>query len=327
MMKSLASNNLIHVLLFTVLWCSAQGHGQTYPSKPIRFIVPAAPGGAPDFSARLVGQHLSEALGQPIVIDARAGGRGIIGSEIGAQSVPDGHTLILGYAGPFAINPSLYEKLSYDPIRDFDPITLISSGQNILVVNPSVSARSVKELIALAASKPGQLTFASGGTGQSSHLSMELLMWMAKIKLIHVPYTGNAPAMRDVLSGQVMMQFVALTPAIPQINVGKLRALGVTGSKRTTALPEVPTIAEAGVPGYEVLTWYGAFVPAKTPKTITTKLNSEMVRILNLPDVGDRFRRFGLDPGGNSQQEFRDYLKVEISRWRGVLREARIKVD
>lgn len=326
-MNDSTSCKLIRLLLFVFFWGSASSYGQAYPSKPIRFIVPAAPGGAPDFSARLIGQHLSETLGQPVVIDARAGGRGIIGSEIGAQSVPDGHTLILGYAGPFAINPGLYEKLSYDPIRDFDPITLISSGQNILVVNPSVSVKSVKELIALAASKPGQLTFASGGTGQSSHLSMELMMWMAKIKMIHVPYTGNTPAIRDVLSGQVMMQFVALTPAIPQINAGKLRALGVTGSKRTSALPDVPTIAEAGVPGYEVLTWYGAFVPAKTPKLVTARLNTEMIRILNMPDVSDRFRRFGLDPGGNSQQEFRDYLKVEIARWRAVLKEAKIKVD
>jgi len=316
----------VALVLVSILGISIT-HAQSYPSKPIRFLVPASPGGAPDFSARLVGQHLSDALGQTVIVDTRDGGRGIIGTEIGAKSAPDGHTLILGYAGPFSINPGLYQKLSYDPVRDFDPITLIAAGQNILVVNPSVAAKSVKELIALAKNKPDQLTFASGGTGQSSHLSMELFMWLAKIKMVHVPYKGNTPAMRDVLGGQVMMQFIALTPAIPQIKLGKLRGLGVTGGKRSNAIPEVPTIAEAGVAGYQVLTWYGAFVPAKTPKAITAKLNAEMVRIIGLPDVADRFQRFGLDPVGNSSQEFGKYLRSEISQWREVIKEAKIQVD
>lgn len=326
-MRNLGSLSMACMFVLTMLFGVSLSHSQNYPSKPIRFVVPASPGGAPDFSARLVGQYLSDALGQAVVVDTRDGGRGIIGTEIGAKSAPDGHTLILGYAGPFSINPGLYKKLSYDPVRDFDPITLIAAGQNILVVNPSVAAKSVKELISLAKSKPGQLTFASGGTGQSSHLSMELLMWLAKIKMVHVPYKGNTPAMRDVLGGQVMMQFIALTPAIPQIKTGKLRGLGVTGSKRSNALPDIPTIAQAGIAEYEVLTWYGAFVPAKTPNAITAKLNSEMVRIIRLPEVADRFHRFGLDPVGNSSQEFGKYLRNEIAQWRQVIKEAKIQVD
>lgn len=300
---------------------------QNYPVRPIRLVVPAPPAGAPDALARLMGQAMTDSLGQPVVVDNRAGGNGIIGSEIAARAAPDGYTIVMGYAGPFSINPGLYDKLPYDPVKDFVPITLIASGQNILVVNPSVPAKSVKELVALAKSKPGQLNFASGGTGQSSHLSMELFMSMAGIKMVHVPYKGAGPAMADVIGGQVSLQFLALPPAIPQLKAGKLRGLAVTGSTRSRALPEVPTVAESGLPGYEVLTWYGAFAPAKTPNSIVSLLNSEMVKILRRPHAEEQFRRLGLETGGNSPEEFGRYLRGEIDKWKKVVKDAGIKIE
>ena len=270
---------------------------------------------------------MTDSLGQTVVVDNRAGGNGIIGSEIGARAAPDGYTIVMGYAGPFSINPGLYDKLPYDPVKDFAPITLVATGQNILVVNPSVPAKSVKELIALAKSKPGQLNFASGGTGQSSHLSMELFMSTAGIKMVHVPYKGAGPAMADVMGGQVFLQFLALPPAIPQMQAGKLRGLAVTGSKRSPALPEIPTVAESGLPGYEVLTWYGAFAPAKTSRSIVTFLNSEMIKILRRSDTVEQFRRLGLEAGANSPEEFGKYLRCEIDKWRKVVKDANIRIE
>ncbi|OGA46760.1 MAG: hypothetical protein A3F74_20725 [Betaproteobacteria bacterium RIFCSPLOWO2_12_FULL_62_58] len=306
---------------------AAGAQAQNYPIRPIRFVVPAPPGGAPDALARLTGQGLTDSLGQTVVVDNRAGGNGIIGSEIGARAAPDGYTIVMGYAGPFSINPGLYDKLPYDPVKDFAPITLVATGQNILVVNPSVPAKSVKELIALAKSKPGQLNFASGGTGQSSHLSMELFMSTAGIKMVHVPYKGAGPAMADVMGGQVFLQFLALPPAIPQMQAGKLRGLAVTGSKRSPALPEIPTVAESGLPGYEVLTWYGAFAPAKTSRSIVTFLNSEMIKILRRSDTVEQFRRLGLEAGANSPEEFGKYLRGEIDKWRKVVKDANIRIE
>lgn len=300
---------------------------QNYPTRPIRFIVPAPPGGAPDALARLTGQKLTEALGQAVIVDNRGGGNGIIGSELGARAAPDGYTIVMGYAGPFSINPGLYDKLPYDPVKDFVPLTLIAIGQNILVVNPSVPARSVNALIALAKSKPGQINFASGGTGQSSHLSMELFMSMAGIKMVHVPYKGAGPAMADVISGQVALQFLALPPAIPQIKTGKLVALGVTGSKRASSLPDVPTIAETGLPGYEVLTWYGAFAPAKTPKAIAAKLSGEMIKAVKSKELDEQFQKQGLEAGGNSPEDFGKYLRIEIDKWRKVVKDAGLKIE
>lgn len=322
------AKTLVSILLIgasSSLTASAQA--QNYPVRPIRFVVPAPPGGAPDALARLMGQGLTENLGQTVVVDNRAGGNGIIGSDIGARAAPDGYTIVMGYAGPFSINPGLYDKLPYDPVKDFVPITLIATGQNILVVNPSVPAKSVKELVALAKSKPGQLNFASGGTGQSSHLSMELFMSTAGIKMVHVPYKGAGPAMADVMGGQVSLQFLALPPAIPQMKAGKLRGLAVTGSKRSPALPEIPTVAESGLPGYEVLTWYGAFAPTKTPRSIVTLLNSEMIRILRRPDMEEQFRRRGLEAGANSPEEFGRYLRGEIDKWKKVVKDANIRIE
>jgi tripartite-type tricarboxylate transporter receptor subunit TctC len=298
-----------------------------YPTRPLRYVVPAPPGGAPDTLARQTGQKLAEALGQPVVIDNRGGGNGIIGSVIAARAVPDGYTIVMGYAGPFSINPALHPKLPYDPVKDFVPLTLIATGQNILVVNPSVNARSVKELIALAKAKRNELNFASGGTGQSSHLSMELFMSMAGIKMVHVPYKGAGPAMADVISGQVSLQFLALPPAIPQIKAGKLVALGVTGAKRAVPLPDVPTIAESGLPGYEVLTWYGAFAPVKTPKTLVGKLSTELVNAVRRKDMQDQLQKQGLEAGGSTPEQFGRYVQAEVEKWRKVVRDAKLKIE
>lgn len=298
-----------------------------YPSRPVRYVVPAPPGGAPDTLARQTGQKLAEALGQAVVIDNRAGGNGIIGSEIAARAVPDGHTIVMGYAGPFSINPALYDKLPYDPIKDFVPLALIATGQNVLVVHPTVPARTVKELIALAKAKPGQLNFASGGTGQSSHLSMELLLSMAGIRMVHVPYKGAGPAMADVLAGHVLLQFLAMPPAIPQIKAGKLVALGVTGTRRAVSLPEVPTIAESGLPGYEVLTWYGAFAPARTPRPIVARLSRELATALQSRDMQEQLQKQGLDAGNLTPADFGRYVEGEVRKWRKVVSDAKLKIE
>ncbi|MEO7404173.1 MAG: tripartite tricarboxylate transporter substrate binding protein, partial [Burkholderiales bacterium] len=305
------------VRLLCAITLSAVGlaQAQDYPSRPIRVIVPAPPGGAPDAIARIVGQKLSERLHQQVLVDNRGGGNGVIGSELAARAVPDGYTLVLGYAGPFSINPSMYEKLPYDPVHDFAPISMLALSQNVLVVHPSFPARSLKELIVQAKEKSGALNYASGGSGQSSHLSMELLMQMASIKMTHIPYKGAGPALADTISGHVPLHFVAVAPAIPLIKAGKLVALGVTGVKRVPSLPDVPTIAEAGLPGYEVQTWYGAFARAGTPPAVLKKLQSEVAAILKLPDILERFDQQGLEAGDGNPAALARYLEAEIDKW------------
>ena len=311
--------------LLVLIAAGSTVQAQDFPTRPVRFIVPAPPGGAPDAVARIVSQKMSQQMGQQVVVDNRGGGNGIIGSEAAARAPGDGYTMVLGYAGPFSINPGLVPNLSYDPIKDFTPLTLLATSQNVLVVHPSFPARSLKEMIALAKAKPGTINYASGGTGQSSHLSMELLLHMAGIKMTHIPYKGASPALADTISGHVPLHFLALSPAIPLIKAGKLVALGVTGSKRSAQMPDVPTIAEAGLPGYEVLTWYGALVSAATPKPIVARLHAEMVTALKSPEVTEHFQRQGLEPGGNSSEAFGVYLKQEIEKWRQLVKDAGIK--
>jgi len=312
---------LAFVLIATVL------QAQDFPSRPIRFIVPAPPGGAPDAVARIISQRMTTQLGHQVIVDNRGGGNGIIGSEAGARAAGDGYTMVMGYAGPFSINPGLVPNLSYDVVKDFTPLTLLAISQNVLVVHPSFPARSVKELISLAKAQPGKINYASGGTGQSSHLSMELLLQMAGAKMTHIPYKGAGPALADTISGHVPLHFLALAPAIPLIKSGKLIAIGVTGSSRSQALPEVPTIAESGLTGYEVLTWYGALVPSSTPKAIVTKLHTEMVAALKTPEVVEFYKRQGLEPGGNSSEAFGTYLQVEIEKWKQLIKDRGIKSE
>ena len=319
-------------LLPLICWCCAlvapmAVNAQEWPARPLRFIVPAPPGGAPDTIARIVGQKLGDRLGQQVIIDNRGGGGGIIGTEAAAKMPPDGYMLVLGYAGPFSINPGLQEKLSYDPVRDFAPVTMIATSQNILVVHPSFGPRTIAEFIALAKAKPGEINYASGGTGQSTHLSMELLMQMGGFKLTHIPYKGAGPALADAIGGRVQAHFIAVPPALPLLKSGKLVAIGVTGPRRLAALPDVPTIAESGIAGYDVQTWYGAFVRAGTPAPIVARLHAEMIAVLKSREIEELFERQGLDIGGGSAESLAAALDTEIAKWRRVVKAAGIKPE
>ena len=317
----------VHLFALALAALASCVQAQEFPSRPLKFIVPAPPGGAPDAVARVVGQRLATQLGQQVVVENRGGGNGIIGSEAGARAPADGYTVVIGYAGPFSINPGLVPNLPYDVIKDFTPLTLLAASQNVLVVHPSFPARSVAELISAARTQPGTINYASGGTGQSSHLSMELMLHMAGVKMTHIPYKGAGPALADTISGHVPLHFLALTPAIPLIKSGKLVALGVTGAARATSLPEVPTIAEAGLPGYQVLTWYGALVPSATPKPVVARLHAELVAALKSPELVEFYKRQGLEPGGNSSEAFGIYLKEEIDKWKQLIKDAGITRD
>ena len=300
---------------------------QTYPSKPIRFVAPFPPGGPADILARIIGQHLSESWGQQVVVDNRAGAGGNIGSEIVAKSPADGYTLLLGFVGTHAINASLYNRMPYDNVKDFEPVSLIAMVTIILVVHPSVPANSVKELIALARSRPGELTFGSPGNGTPQHLAGELFNTMAKVKMLHIPYKGAVPALNDLLGGRVSMIFSSMPPALPHIKAGKLRALAVTSGKRSPVVADVPTISESGLPGYEVINWYGVLTPAGTPKDIVVKLSGEIRRIMNLPDVKERLAAQGAETYTSSPQEFSAYIKSETEKWAKVVKFSGARVD
>jgi tripartite-type tricarboxylate transporter receptor subunit TctC len=304
--------------------CAQHAAAQSYPTKPIRFIVPFPPGGGNDTMARTFGQKMTQSLGQQVVIDNRAGAGGNIGAETAAHALPDGYTLFLGGVGSHGINPNLQTKLPYDPIRDFAPISLIASAPLVIVVPPSVPAKSLGELITLAKSRPGELNYASSGAGTIAHLSAELLNSMAGIKLEHVPYKGTGPALTDLLGGRVQVMFNSAVSILPQVRSGKLRALAMTASKRSSAMPDLPTVTEAGVPGYEAASWYGVLAPAHTPRAIVQKLNGEIVRIAQSPDVRERLAADGADPVGNSPEEFAVYIKRELARWARVIEQARI---
>jgi tripartite-type tricarboxylate transporter receptor subunit TctC len=299
---------------------------QPYPNKPIRMIVAVPPGGPADTLARLVSPRLAEALGQSVVIDNRPGANGNIAYEMAARAVPDGYTFVLVAAG-VAINPSLYHEVKYDLLRDFAPITQGISVPNILVVHPSVAATSVKELIALAKERPGQLTFASAGNGTSGHLALEQFRLMSGIQVIHVPYKGGGPALSEVLAGQVQALFSIALAAIPQVKAGKVRALAITSARRSALAPELPTVAELGFPGFEVVGWFGWLAPAKTPQEIVNRLNSEIVRILKLPEMKERLLGLGADPVGNSAQAFAAFIKSEHDKWARVIRQANIRAE
>jgi tripartite-type tricarboxylate transporter receptor subunit TctC len=300
---------------------------QTYPNKPIHLIVAFPPGGTTDVVARLVGQKLSEGLGQPVVVDNRPGASGIIGTEMAAKAAADGYTLLMGYITTNAINPSLYGKLPYDPVKDFAPVSWIASAPLLVMVHPSIPVNSVKELIALAKSKPGQLSYASGGNGSPPHLAGELFKTMAGVDMMHVPYKGSAPAMVDVLGGHVPVYFDGIVTTLPQVKAGKLRALGVTSAKRSPSAPEIPTVAESGLPGFEVISWWGMVVQAGAPKEIVSKLNSEIVKIVQMPDVKERLASQGAIPMGSTPEQFAAHIKAETAKWGKVIRECGVKVD
>ena len=310
----------------SLMLCSAAVQADDYPSKPIRLIVPYPPGGSTDLVARVVGIKLGEQWPQQVVIDNRPGANGMIGSELVAHAVPDGYTLVLGTIGPFAINAGLY-RMPYDIVNDFAPITYSANVANVLVVNPSVPAKDLKELLALARAKPATLTFGSSGTGGAPHMAVELLKILAKVDVIHVPYKGGGPAMTDLVGGQISASFASMPSSIQFIRAGKLRALGVSASRRSPALPEVPTIAEAGVPGFSVLDWQGFFATAKTPPEIVNKLNAEIRRILALPDVQERLTTAGVEIHTTTPKEWGDFVKSERDKWLKVTKQAGIKPE
>src|SRR5215467_11453057 len=300
---------------------------QSYPSKPIRMIVAYPPGGGTDIVGRTVAQKLGEALGQSVVVENRGGASGNIGTELAAHAAPDGYTILMGNVAPNAINASLFRNLPFDPVADFAPVTLVASTPNVLVVHPSTPARTVKEVVALARAKPGALNFASAGVGSSSHLAGELFRVLAGAEIVHVPYKGGGPAMVDVLSGQVQLYFATIPAAMPHVKSGKLAPIAVTSARRSRALPEIPTIAESGVPGYEASTWYGLLAPAHSPDAAITRLHDGVVRILGERALREKLADQGFEPVGDSPQEFAAYIKSEIAKWGKVIRDAGIRPE
>ena len=299
---------------------------QTYPSKPLRMIVPFPPGGPTDITGRTLSQKLSERWNQPVIVENRPGAGSVIGTDLAAKSPPDGYTLLLG-SNSIALQPLLQAKLPYDPARDLTPVILAARIPNVLVVHPSVPANTVAEFIALAKARPGVVNYASVGNATGPHLFGELFRSMTGADIVHVPYKGTAPAVADLLGGQVHALFDSLATAIPNIRSGKLRALGVTSLQRSRSAPDIPTIAESGVQGYEATGWFGVLVPAGTSPEIVSKLNAELAGILKLPDVEERFLKFGAEGGGGSPEQFAAFIRSEHSKWGKIIKEAGIRAE
>ena len=299
---------------------------QNYPDKPIRVVDAYSPGGTSDILGRILGQKFLESQGQPWIMDNRPGANGIIGSEFVAKSPPNGYTLLM-FTSTLTVQPSIYKNLPYDVLKSFVPVVLVSSTANVVVVHPTIPVKNVKEFIALARAKPGQLTYASGGAGTSTHMSMELFKSMAKLNIRHIPYKGITPGVIDVIGGHVDCAFATMPVALPYIRSGKLRALAVTSEKRAKATPEIPTVAEAVLPGYDAVNSVGVLAPAETPREIVHKLNAEIARILDLPDVRERFAVVGAEAAGGTPEKFGNYIRSEISKWAGVVKSSGMEVQ
>jgi len=313
-------------LAFTGLLAAEVAPAQPYPTRPLRIVVPLAPGGTTDILARMTAQRLSEVLGQPVVVDNRPGGGGTIGNRIVAQAPGDGYTLLMA-TPTMTINPSLHRDAGYDAVRDFAPVSLIAAIPIVLAVHPAVPARSVKELIALARAKPGTLNYASSGSGGGPHLSAALFADMAGIDIVHVPYKGSGPALTDLLGGQVQMQFSGLPPLIAFIRSGRLHALAVGGVSRSSALPDVPTVAEAGLPGYDAASWQGIALPASAPKRIVDLLAGEIARFVATTEARTRLAELGAEPVGGTPQAFAAFVRAEVPKWAQVIRRAGARAD
>jgi tripartite-type tricarboxylate transporter receptor subunit TctC len=325
--------NLLSSLKFIALAASTGGagvaglaHAQAYPNKPVRMIVPFAAGGGTDIVARTMAPKLSEAFGQPFVVENRAGANANIGMDLVAKSPADGYTLSFT-SSSLAINPSLYKKLTYDPIKDFAPITLATLIPFILVAHPSLPVNSLRELVAFTAARPRQLSYASSGAGNATHLSMALFERMAKLELIHIPYKGTGQGIIDLMGGHVQLMFGAIPSTLPQVRAGKLKLLAVSSAKRSAVLPGAPTVAEGGVPGYELTSWYGALAPAGTPSAIVDRLNGEMVKALNHPDIKARLTSEGAEPAGNTPRQFAAFILSERDKYAEVVSAARVPVE
>ena len=300
--------------------------GQSYPTRPVRFVVPFPPGGGNDIVGRIVAQRLVEPLGVPVVVDNRGGAGGTIGTDIVAKAPPDGHTMLVNNIS-LAVNATLYPRLPYETLRDLAPVTLLGRQPNLLVSHPAAPFASVKDLLAAARARPGQITFATGGVGTAGHLATELLMLTAKIEMIHVPYKGLGPALVDLMGGRVQVAVSTLASALPQLKGGKLKAFAVTTAKRSAFFPELPTMAEAGVPGYEFSTWYGLVLPGGTPKPVVERLNAVVGKVLASPSLREQFASQGLEATPGSSAEFDGYLRSEVAKWGKVIRTAGIRPD
>ena len=323
----LVAQTLAITFAFVLGILPADALAQSYPSRPVRLVVPFPAGGTTDILARAMAEKLSGALGQQFVVDNRPGAGGNIGSDIVAKSQADGYTLLMGTVGTHAINPSLYPKMPYDHVKDFVPVVLVAGVPNVLVVNPTVPAKTVAELIALAKEKLGTINFASSGNGTSIHLSGELFKLLAGVQIAHVPYKGSAPALTDLIGGQVQIMFDNLPSALPHIKGGKLRALAVTSSKRAPALPDLPTIAESGVAGFEASSWFGILAPAATPRDIVQRINAEANKALHAPDMREKLLAQGAEAVGNSPEFFADTIRTETVKWAKVVKDSGARVD
>jgi len=324
-MKRFLFQTLIALGLIGAMLPSVQAQG--YPNKPIRLIVPFPPGGGNDVIGRIIAQKLTERFGQQVVVDNRAGANGIVGLQALMQAPPDGYTIGVAAAGPMAVNPSLYDKLPYDSLKDFAYVTNMVIFPLILITHPSVPVKTTQELVNLAKAKPKQIFFATPGSGNSAHLAGELLNSMANIQTVHVPYKGQGPAMADLVTGQVQMMFASIPSVLAQVKSGQVNAIAMGSAKRVPSLPDIPTLSESGVPGFEAYSWVGILAPAKTPKDIITKLNKEIVDILKQKDVADMLNQQGALPVGDTPEQFAAYVKAEINKWGAVVKSANIKAD
>jgi tripartite-type tricarboxylate transporter receptor subunit TctC len=315
------------VVMALVATSGVFAQAQPYPTKPIRFVVPYPAGGPLDTVARLLGQKVAESTRQPVIVDNKPGAGGNIGADAVAKAPPDGYTILMGAVATHAINPTLYASIPYDPIRDFAPVTQVASTPNVLVVHPSIPASSVKEFIAYARANPSKLNFGSGSTGSAGHLAGELFKTMTGIDMTHVPYKGAAPAMQDLIGGQIQLMFDNLASSLAQVRAGKVKALAVTTSKRSALAPELPTIAESGLPGFDINTWFGIFVPAATSREVVERLHAEFTRALAAPDVRERMLNLGAEPVGSTPEEFAVYIRSEAAKYARVIKASGARVD
>jgi tripartite-type tricarboxylate transporter receptor subunit TctC len=324
-MYSLLACVLLSLLVSS--YVAAQVAPAAYPTKPIRIVVPFTPGGPADMIARPIAQGVTESWGQQVIIDNRPGGSGNIGAELAAKSAPDGYTLLLATPGIIAVNPSLYSKIQFDTLRDFAGVTNAATTASIMVVPPSLPVQSVKDLIRIARERPGQLSYASSGNGSASHLGTEMFKSIAHVDIVHVPYKGAAPGVTDLMGGHVQLMIIGMPVALPHVRSGKLKSLGVASLKRSLAAPELATLNESGLPGFEVLNWMGLVVAAKTPRGIVAKLSAEIRGILHKPDMRERLLAQGFEAVGNTPDEFDGYIRSEIAKWSKVVKQAGIKPD
>lgn len=325
--KEVASHIALCLVAVFLWFANLNAYAQTYPTKPIKIIVPYPAAGTPDILAREIASKLTAVLKQQVIVDNRPGAGGNIGSDLVAKSAPDGYTLIMGTVATHSINQSLYKKLPFDPIKDFAPIILVTTTPNVLVVNPKLPVKTVRDLIALAKSKPGELTFSSGGNGTSHHLGGMLFQKLTGVQMTHVPYKGSGAALPDLIGGQVDMMFDNLPSSMPHIKSGKLRAIATTGITRSAVLPELPTVAESGIPGFEITAWFGLLAPAKTPPAIIDRLNFEVTKILKLPDIKARFIAQGAEPAPGTPQHLGAFIKEKTAQWAPIVKASGAQID